>query len=417
MFSKNAQKQIGRYLAGMVLIHAYVFYSEWHRAERGWPDFSIFYTAAKILAQGQGADLYNDSLQESVQRSFSPAVAARGSILPFNHPPFEALVFWPFAHFSFYTAYRLWLVINLGLLATAMLVLRRSLPVLGKAPVWLWLLAGLGFPPVAIALLQGQDSIWLLLCYCVAFAMYRRGADYGAGFWLGLGLCKFHMILFFMFGPLIQKRWRVIVGFGATAIGLVVVSVAALGRSVVMEYPRYAWWTDHVRKFRWNFMHSNTPNLRGMILSFLPPRLWPTGEILVVIASVAVLIAASYFWWRGEDSDQGRELAFAAGVVATVLVSYHTWVQDLSLLFLPVVVLLDSQLQQPEMNRRLARTIQILCALFFYSPIYIYLVMRFEQLQLITWLILLLFFLIGGAIAFTKRTAGEPVTAAQTSGT
>ena len=45
--------------------------------------------------------------------------------------------------------------------------------------------APLAFFPVAYALMQGQDSILLLLLYCMAYDALRRNEDMGAGAYIG----------------------------------------------------------------------------------------------------------------------------------------------------------------------------------------------------------------------------------------
>ena len=136
--------------------------------------------------------MYDDVLQESLQRSFSPrAVEKRGTILPYIHLPYEALLYVPLAHFSYLTAYGIWLAVNLVLLGSIPFLLRRRLQGLGKAPLYLWLLAGFAFFPIFIALIQGQDSILLLFLYCLAWTSLERGAKLASGCWLALGLYKY----------------------------------------------------------------------------------------------------------------------------------------------------------------------------------------------------------------------------------
>jgi hypothetical protein len=138
MLSKPIQRELAFYFSAMIVLHGYVLWQARRSVPAGLPDFSIFYTAGRILRAGHGARLYDDTLQESLQRSFSPlAMERRGSILPYNHPPFEALLFVPLARFSYLTAYAIWLGINLILLFSVPLLLRPRLRVLGKAPVYL----------------------------------------------------------------------------------------------------------------------------------------------------------------------------------------------------------------------------------------------------------------------------------------
>jgi hypothetical protein len=404
MVSRQNLFRIAVFLAVMVGLHGYLLVREWSHIQRGYADFSIFYTAGQILRQGRGGDLYNDALQESVQRSFAAAVSEQGEILPYNHPPFEAVVFRPLARFSYLTSYKIWMAINCVMVVMAALVLRRNLPALGQFPRWLWVLAGFGFPPIGFALIQGQDSIWILLCYCMAFAAMRKRADGWAGIWLGLGLCKFHFIVPFMLAPLLQRRWKLIGAFAATGAGLVGIGLWAVGVRGVLEYPHYAWWTDHVAKFSWNLTHAFTPNLRGALLTPLPVKWWPVGDVVVVLVSLAVLGCACYQWLRAGESWDWRALVFAANLVATVLVSYHALAQDLSMLLLAVLVLLDFWMGVREGD---AQWVRWLVGLFFFMPLYILLFVRMRELQLIAWLVLALFVALWKAAGVAERESHD----------
>ena len=75
--SQKAERRITCYLLSMLIVHCALLVQESSRIQTGYPDFSIFYTAAKILQQGRASEIYRDSLQETVQRSFSPAVDER----------------------------------------------------------------------------------------------------------------------------------------------------------------------------------------------------------------------------------------------------------------------------------------------------------------------------------------------------
>ncbi len=55
--------------------------------------------------------------------------------------------------------------------------------------------ASLTFVPALLCLVQGQDSLLLLLLVVLAFTALRRGRAFAAGCWLGLGLFKFQLVL------------------------------------------------------------------------------------------------------------------------------------------------------------------------------------------------------------------------------
>jgi len=408
MLSRQNLLRIAIFLAVMVGLHGYLLVRKWSHIQRGYADFSIFYTAGQILHQGRGTELYNEALQESVQGSFAAAVSEQGEILPYNHPPFEAVVFRPLARFSYLTSYKIWMAINCFMVVVATLVLRRNLPgVLGEAPQWLWVLAGFGFPPIGFALIQGQDSIWILLCYCMAFGAMRKDHDGWAGVWLGLALCKFHFVMPFLLAPLLQRRWKLIGAFLATGAALVGVAFWAVGVAGVLEYPRYAWWTDHTAQFSWNVTHAITPNLRGALLTPLPATWWPVGEVVVVAVSVVLMAWACYLWLRAGEMWDWRALAFAANLAATELVSYHAGAQDLSMLFLAVLVLLAFWMSRNDLSAVRTRWIRRLVGLLFFTPLYILLFLRIQQLQLIAWLVLALCVALWESTRVAEREARE----------
>src|SRR5690242_18302498 len=74
-------------------------------------DFGQDYSAGWIVRQGNGPKLYDLHEQARVQS----LVLNREGLLPFMHPPFEALIFAPLARFSYFHAYLIWGLINISL--------------------------------------------------------------------------------------------------------------------------------------------------------------------------------------------------------------------------------------------------------------------------------------------------------------
>jgi hypothetical protein len=391
MLSKLTQRNLALYFSAMIVLHGYVLWQAKQLVPEGLPDFSIFYTAGHILRDGQGARLYDDRLQESVQRSFSPrALEKRGSILPYNHPPFEAVLFVPLARFSYLTAFWIWLGVNLGLLFSALLILRQSLGALGRAPLYLWILGCLAFFPIFMALIRGQDSILLLFLYCLAFVGLNRNAELSTGGWLGLGLYKYHLVLPFVFS--LFRRKRVIVGFLAVAALLGLISVAVTGWHGLLTYPRYVWETDHDMKYVWNTTLGNTANLHGLIWTLVSESHPWLRTGLLVFSSAIVLMVMVYAWRRAfVANSECRQPLVALSLVGTVLLSYHIYVHDLSMLFLAIVLVLEVLLSDPPIPNGMKTTLYACMAILFCSPVYIVLALRYSQLQFMA-VVLLIFF-------------------------
>jgi Glycosyltransferase family 87 len=375
------------YLLGAITLHALFFWIVRKQAMEGYPDFSIFYTAGKILRRGESSRLYDDALQEEIQREFAPLVTGREGPLPYNHPPFEAVLYVPLAYLSYVPAYALWVLLNFLLLVEICRFLRPYVPTLTAFwPWWPWLI-GLGFSPAAFALMHGQDSVLLLLAYSLAFISLRDGKDFRAGLFLGLGLFKFHLVLPFAFILLLRRKWRVVGGFLVTAAAAGLVSVAVVGWKEMLYYPHYVWQVNRLRPVR-VIVPRNMPNIRGLIEGWPlhVPTSWMDG--LTLICSLAVLTWAASRW---NVLDRECPLAwnggFSIAVVATFLASYHVYNQDMSIVLLPVLLLLDQLLTRWVGGWRSRALAFCLCLLFF-SPLYLILTLRYQHQNLFSLLLL-----------------------------
>ena len=401
------QKKIAIAFLGMVALHAAVAWQEWHLVPIGFPDFSIFYTAGTILRHGDGVRLYDEDLQESVQQAFAPAVSQRGSILPYNHPPFEAVFFLPFSAVSYMTAYYLFLALNLALLVALIALLRKSLPRLGQLPVWFWMLACLGFAPVFVALIQGQDSIFLLGCYVAALVALENDHDYLAGCALALGLCKFHLLLPFVVPFFVFGRKKLVAGFLAISAVLGVVAISAGGWSGLVLYPRFVWHAEHSTRYHWNVLHGDTPNFRGTFLTLAGAANQVAADGLVVLASLAVIAIATIAWRKRFSAGvSARRWLFSLSIVATILASFHAYIQDLSILLLPLALVCEEMLSGAPLAPRTRFVLYACVAALFCSPLYLILILRFNQLQTLTFILLAFFAVCAIAI---RRLAPLPV--------
>src|SRR5205823_1129818 len=91
--------------------------------------------------------------------------------LPFNHLPYEALLFVPLAALPFTASYYCWACVNVLMLLA---VVKLAEAATGRAwPPLLVFAATLAFAPAAIAIIQGQDSILILLLYTLVFAAMK----------------------------------------------------------------------------------------------------------------------------------------------------------------------------------------------------------------------------------------------------
>jgi hypothetical protein len=377
---------LSAFCVGMFVLHGMILWHARDQAIAGAPDLRNFYTAGLMLRRGQGDSLYDDALQRKTQREFVSPGSAADVLLPYIHPPFEAILFLPLTFLTFLHAYLLSFLLNGVLLAVGIYVIRWWIPAIAADLPELLFLAPLAFFPVFYAFLQGQDSILLLTLYCLAYAAFRRGRDLQAGIWLGLGLFKFHLILPFAVILLLCRRWRAIAGIVATGCCELAISGALVGWREFLYYPRYAWHVNRLGAKAFIFPE-NMPNLRGLLTGWTEsPALRLPLELLLFAVSLSLLVWAARRWQWTLTKDDAWDTGFSIAVVATFLVGYYGYNQDLSILLLPILLTFNRMLQHSAPGAAL----RVIVGLLFFSPLYVLLTFVYGRQHLFA-LVLLAF--------------------------
>jgi hypothetical protein len=378
------------FFLGMLMIHGYVFWSVRDMVIAGYPDFTSFYGAGKTLREGRGTQLYDAGEQWRVQQEFASRVRIRYAPLPYLRPPFEALLFVPLTLLPYSQAYLLWNAAGLCIALGIPLLLRRRIQALRQFPSWLLVMLPLAFTPLFLALIQGQDSVLLLLFYSLAYLALTKAEDFRAGCWLGLGLFKPQLVIPFAAILLLQGKRRVALGFFSVAGVLFFVSVALVGWSEIIRYPGYVWLLEqHTGR---EVLPRDTPNLRGLVEGFCS-GLVPTWAILLLvsISSVAVVVwAAQRHSSIIGNGNRITNLVFSQAMVATFLVSYHAFGYDLSVMLLPIFLLIGFVLAN---NWRASEWSGVALtgpiALLLFAPIFLLLWLPFHAMNLVALVLLL----------------------------
>jgi Glycosyltransferase family 87 len=382
------------FLLAMTSINFTLLFYEIPKLRNGYQDFTIFYTAARLIREGHGSSLYSLAAQYQMQQTFTNVPIRQGP-LPFNHPPFEAFFFIPFTLLSYWPAYVLWSGCNVIMLAAIIILLRRNFQQIAAAPILSVGLAATAFFPLMIGLIQGQDIILLLLLFVLATIYLDRGQDALAGVFLGAGLFRPHTVV-----PLVIllafRRWKVLIGFAAIALVLFGVSVAFMGWRGPFDYVQFVLHVELTKAIA--FGTEATPNLRGLIeqLPWVKDSRTVT-DLLIFATSAIVFLLAVRRIFKENDS-----ISFCASLTAvtTILVSFHAFVYDLSLLFPVLLFLLARVLAVKEtgnVNKVAGETkLEMLSTLLFIFmtlvPLYLYLLLRVEAFFCFSLILLLLYF-------------------------
>lgn len=173
---------------------------------------------------GHDSDAYYLATQ-ALLRGESPYGALTGRA--YLYPPLLAQAFIPLAWIGSQTLYEIVLYISfIGALLVIVRTLARHFP--PQWAKWLWLMP-IGCYPVWEQLFFGQISIWLCLCFVLAWDDYHAGRHDRAGVWLAIATwIKLYPAL--IIGLFILRRdWRVVRGALVTGVILGIIQTILAG--------------------------------------------------------------------------------------------------------------------------------------------------------------------------------------------
>ncbi|HWW09977.1 MAG TPA: glycosyltransferase family 87 protein [Candidatus Acidoferrales bacterium] len=294
-------------------------------------DFAGTYAAATLWSRGDAAHMYDSQAEQQV-------LAAAGTPadhlnIPFENPPAAAVLASPLVSLDPTTAYRVWSLIQLGLLAAAIAIAAwaapwssRSRPIVRVAAVAV-AAAGLGS---GLLFIEGQWDGVAALGVALAYVAWRRDSGVWAGWAIGfsLALAKPHLALGFAAFALGRRDWR---AAGTMVAGAVSAGLAGLATAGVAGTSGFV----HAL-----LLPSNNPlfvmqGASGLVTSWLGGSL--PVLLITVAASLAGAGAAAWMGWVSRNRPGSLEPALAGAIVLTLFISPHLLGHDLTLLA-PAVV-------------------------------------------------------------------------------
>lgn len=284
-------------------------------------DFLQFYTAARIVSQGEAARLYD---WEFFARRLQSVVPGTGDLLFLSvYPPQLALALAPLGRLPYGWALAAWSAATVLLYALCVGLVARQFPSGSRRLPW-WLLA-LAFVPFQQLLAHGQIGVLVLVCLTAAWVGLRRGRCGWFGFFLGSLLFKPSFLVAPALAAIAAPRLAVLGGMALGAGVQVALVSLTLGPEVWIAYGEKARvllenpelfepkpWQMHNLKGFWHLLTGS---------NVVSSALWGFSSMAVVGALVYI--------WRGSRS---TDLRMGALVVATVLINPHLYVYDLVVL-------------------------------------------------------------------------------------
>jgi hypothetical protein len=319
----------------------------------------MFYSAAWIYQHKPHESLYHLELQARTEQQLYGIPEARLAhrFLPYNHFPYELILFLPLVKLMPGTAAWIWRVENGALLLLSLWIFSRLVP--SRNSFGRLCLVGLAFFPVPYCLLAGQDTFVTLLLMMASVALLTSRHEGWAGAVLGLGVFKFQLLVPIIGVLFLCRRFRLASGFCLSAAAVVGLNFAMIGTQGMRDLVLL--WI-HGEAGAIEVINPKTmPNLRGFLAS-LP------GLDSRLIFALTLAVSVGLLWLATRQATRTPEPVevFAIAVCFVILVSFHTNLYDMALLLLPALVLLAKR--QAVEGTALRRWTLVLA---FCSPLYV----------------------------------------------
>jgi glycosyl transferase family 87 len=343
-----------------LLVQAAVVWTQLEDIRRGYFDFVLYYSGAQIIADGNGARLYDLGVQREYQQKVRAVSSDRD--LPFNHLPYELVALLIPAKFSFSVAHLIWAGMNIVLLAT---ILVRMFPFVEPNCRSLFALMLFGFFPTITALKMGQDSILTTFLLVETFVSLKRNHYIRAGGFLALGLYKPQFVLPLVGILFLRRRWYSVFSFLAGGLLVGAISLYMVGWDGLVGL--VSLWLPMVH--RGNVVWPELMlNLRGLVYMILDLVGFSAATNPLTLALSILGYGMTVRLWRAtvDENDRLFDLSFALAVVTTALVSFHLYSYDGTLLVIPLAIMLNEVLKNSDHYPVLHRIfLAILLTLFF----------------------------------------------------
>lgn len=304
-------------------------------------DFTAYYTGAAMVRDGHGTNLYDLEAQMQCQQRILEGRIFMDGLLPFNYPPYFAVILVPLTYFSLSTAFWLWTIGEIVCLVWILLLIWRLTPSWISQGRWLFIGVILAFPPLMRTVLQGTSSLIALLGMLQIYYALKQGDAAAGGIWLVIGAVRPQTVFPAGVFTLLQRRWQMLLGTALAGLFMVGLTTLVLGGHIWLDFinsvGRSGQLYDHLGVYP-EVMY----NLKGTL------ALWLGSEYGFLINRLSLWGFLLYFlgmillWWRKMSPDMPMfDLKLALGLVLGMFFSLHLNPHDGLLLIVPLLLIVN----------------------------------------------------------------------------
>lgn len=327
-------------LAGLISL-ALIYSILWLRMittqeQRVGADFIGHYTAGRLVQSDGYTQIYNIVKQQQVQAEVVGFIFDESQTGYFTHPPFIVPLVRLITGGNYIASFLRWTLILLTLNVASCLLLLCTLPTgyFGKSELWTIGLGAFLFFPTFSGLMNGQDTLLLLLGTVIWLNESLNHRDLRSG--LGLSLITIRPQMAIMMSiPFLLKRRKIFWGFAIGGGALVILSLALIQVRGLMDYASIL---RVVESGMWDHPHAvDMPTISGILRRNLP-ALDQSIYRAIMWGGFAAGIAGICIWWARvkEITEQHIGLLCLLALLFVPYAHYH----ELTMLLIPTFCLM-----------------------------------------------------------------------------
>lgn len=304
----------------------------------GGGDFAGYYTVGKIALIGKTESLY----ELETQKFFSPFLKKDElPFLPYFHPPYEALIFIPFALLGYLNAFLAWNIFNVVLLIFSNYLIFSIYKEnfaknekLNLLSVGIMTFSSLAFFPALCNLINGQDSILLFSLFLLSLKYFYKSRPIVSGLILGLAVFKPHIALL-LAGSLIPRSGKkMFFSFFLSATFCALISFFMINIKGVNDFFGLINLVNQ-EEHRFGVNPSLMPNFRGLLYSWFGIKSTLYGvSIWLAGLLIQILINKDFF----KQSDIKKMTTDCISIIIALLCAFHLNMHDLTFMLLPLYI-------------------------------------------------------------------------------
>ena len=308
-------------------------------------DLSAYVTGARIVLDGQAAELYSTTHQHAVQTQLLGNKNPEFFDL-FISPPFVAAAYAPLAFLTYAQAALVWTVLTCGLLVVSLHLLWPLVPNMHSFGRGRTIVIVLASAPAYEMLTGGQNSAISLFLVVVAVRLLAANRAGVAGAALGMGVFKPQLVFLYPLMFAIERRWRAFAGWVSVAGSLAVLSASLVGAQGIRAYVELltsdTYQSQLAGDMGWKM------RTVGSLLRTLSPVEIASGwlpaalQIAVLGLGAALLFYVHHMIKQARTGREAVILSFGMTVLFSTTFAPHAFNYDSVLLLVPFLLFLNA---------------------------------------------------------------------------